>query len=88
MRLRPCMAPWLLGTGSRLGLGSSSLLVARRCSRLPLVVSEAGRQLRLVPFHFRLVGGRDMSGNKRERIEGCPLYPQKADMLIIGINGC
>ena len=38
MRLRPCMAPWLLGVGS--GLGSSSLLVAPRCSRLQLVVSE------------------------------------------------
>ena len=31
---------WLLGTGPWLGLGSSSLLVARRCSRLQLVVSE------------------------------------------------
>src|SRR6516162_10329110 len=50
--LRPCMAPWLLGVGS--GLGSSSLLVARRCSRLPLVVSQAGRQLRLALFDFRL----------------------------------
>jgi len=59
MRLRPCMAPWLLGVGS--GLGSSSLLVARRCSRLPLVVSQAGRQLRLALFDFRLVSGRGVT---------------------------
>jgi hypothetical protein len=58
VRLWPRLAWWLLGRGPRLapwllgpGLGCSSLLVARWCSRLPpLVVISTGRQLRLAPF--------------------------------------
>ena len=67
MRLRPCMARWLLGTGPWLGLRSSSLLVAPRCSRLQLVVSQAGRQLRLAPLHFRRVSGRSGDETSRSR---------------------
>jgi hypothetical protein len=66
-----------IGDGAQAGAGVLVVAGGAAVFAFALVVSEAGRQLRLAPFHFRLVGGRDMSGNKRERIEGCPLYPQK-----------